>query len=390
MPWNDQSGGSSGNSPGGDKGPKSQGPWGGEPRRPWGAPPSGGPQGPDLEDLMRQWRERFSGGNGGGRGGRKVSGPGGLSWPLIAGLLIAGWVATGVYIVDEGENAVITRLGKYDRTSGPGMHLHLPPPIEARSVINVTGQRTDDIGFTAVSSNGRSIANDNPDESLMITGDRNIVEIHFRVNYNISDALKFRFNVRNPVNTPDEPGAVRQVAESAMREVIGRRQLEAIITTERAAVEQDVQALMQQTLDEYDSGVRVLNVQLLRAAAPAAVIAAFNDVVNANSEAETTINNANRETARIVNEAQGYRESVVRAATGEAQRFNSVYEEYRQSPRVTRDRLYMETMERVLRDADTTIIDQRAGAVPYLPLDGIVRRNRAAPAAAPAPAQGDR
>ena len=370
MPWNDQSSGSGGG----------QGPWGSGPRRPWGQPPRTPPQaGPDLEELMRQWRERFRfGGDGGGRG---PGGRGPISLPLVAALLFAGWLLTGIYFVDEGEQAVITRLGDYDRTTGPGAHWHAPAPIEAARVLNVTGQRTDEIGFTTSNQNRPA---DNPDESLMITGDRNIVEIHFRIYYNIKDVRDFVFNVRDPVGTADQPGAVRQVAESAMREVIGRRQLEQIITTDRAAVELDVETLMQQVLDEYESGVQVLQVELLRAAAPSAVIEAFNDVVNAGQDAETLTNNAERDRARIVNEAQAYRERVVREATGEGERFVAVHAEYRQAPQVTRDRLYIETMERVYQRGNLIILDQRGGAVPYLPLDGMVRRN------APAQTEGAR
>ncbi|MGE0594920.1 MAG: FtsH protease activity modulator HflK [Hyphomonadaceae bacterium] len=366
MPWNDQSGGPSG----GDKG---QGPWGGGPRRPWGQPPRQpqGPSQPDLEDMLRRFRDRMRMGGGSGGGTRTGRGPGGFSWPLIAGVLLVGWLTTGVYVVDEGENAVITTFGDFTATTAPGLHWHMPPPIQARQVVNVTNQRVDEIGFVA---QGERIQ-DNPDESLMITGDRNIVEIHFRIYYNIADVGAFVFNVRDPVQ------ATRQVAESAMREVIGRGQLEQIITTERGAVEQQVEDLMQSTLNSYETGVNVLQVELLSAAAPPAVIEAFNDVVNAGQDAEAARNNAEREAARIVNEAQAYRERVVREATGEAERFNSVYAEYRASPRVTRDRLYLETMERVYRNADTIILDQRAGSVPYLPLDGMVRQNRAQPRA---------
>jgi membrane protease subunit HflK len=313
--------------------------------------------------MLRQFRDRFGmgGGGGGGSGGSRR----GLSWPIIAGVLVVGWLLTGVFSVDEGENGVITTLGDYSYTTGPGLHFHAPAPFQARQVINVTGQRTAEIGFAMRSRE----AVDNPDESLMITGDRNIVEVHFRIYYNIANVMHFAFNVREP------DLAVRAVAESAMREVIGQRQLEPIITTDRAAVELGVSQLMQQTLDEYEAGVQVLRVEILRAVAPQAVSEAFNDVLNARQDAETAVNNANRETARIVNEAQAYRERVVREATGEAERFISVHTEYRQAPQVTRDRLYIETMERVYRNGNTIIMDQRGGAVPYLPLEGMVRRN---------------
>ncbi|MBC7770252.1 MAG: FtsH protease activity modulator HflK [Phycisphaerales bacterium] len=364
MPWNDQSGG--GQQGGG------QGPWGGGPRRPWGQPPRTPqrPQGPDLEDWLRQMRERFNMGGGNGGGGRPGGGRG-ISWPIIAGVLFVGWLMTGIYTVDEGEQAVITRLGDYNRSTGPGIHMHLPAPMEARRVINVTGQRTETIGF-AEDNNGQ--INDIADESLMITGDRNLVQIQFRIYYNIKDAVAFAFNVRDPVGVGNEPGAVRQVAESAMREVIGRGQLEQIITTQRGAVELSVEQLMQATLDEYESGVQVNQVELLVAAAPPLVIEAFNEVVIAGQQASTLVNNAERDTARIINEAQAYRERVVREATGEGQRFIAVHAEYRQAPQVTRDRLYLETMERVYQRGNLIILDQRGGAVPYLPLDGMVRR----------------
>jgi membrane protease subunit HflK len=376
-PWNDQS-----NGPGGQGGGQGGGPWGSGPRRPWGQPPrpQPGSQGPDLEDILRQWRERFRfGGNNGGRGGPSARGG---WWPILTAILVGGWLISGVYFLDEGEQAVVTRLGAYNRTAHPGAHWHLPPPFEARQIFNVTGQRVDEVGCDR---GGRCA---DPEEGLMITGDRNIVDIHFRVYYNISNIYDFAFNVRDPVDSDREAhqGAVRQVAESAMREVIGRRQLETIITTDRAAVEQEVRQLMQAVLDDYRVGVRVNQVQLLNAAAPPAVIEAFNDVINANQDAETAVNNANRDSARIVNEAEAYKGQTIREAQGEAERFSAVYAEYRQAPQVTRDRIYIETMERVYRNGNLIILDQRSGAVPYLPLESMVRR----PAQAQPQAEGTR
>ncbi len=336
---------------------------------------------------MRQWRERFGfGGSGGGSAGG--GGPRrGIPWQVLGAVLLGGWVLSGVYTVNETQQAVITQLGKYSRTTLPGIHWHLPAPFETRQVVDVTSQRTDEIGCVTRGDECVDVA----DESLMITGDRNIVEVHFRISYNISDVEDFIFNVRDPVGQNGEPGAVRQVAESAMREIIGRRQLEPIITTERAAVETDVSTLTQQVLDEYRAGIQVIRVELLSASAPPAVIEAFNDVVNAGQDAEAARNNAERETARIVNAAEAYKEQVVREAAGEAQRFNSVYGEYRQAPQVTRDRLYLETMERVYRTGNLVILDQRGGAVPYLPLDGMIRRDRpAATTAQPQAEQGAR
>jgi membrane protease subunit HflK len=318
--------------------------------------------------LLRQWRERFRMGGAGGGRGRQVS------WPLLLAILIFGWGATGFYTVDEGERGVVTQFGEYNRTTPPGLHWKWPQPIEGLQIYNVTGQRKINIGFR---EQGDNIV-DTADESLMITGDRNLVEVRFSVNYNIRDVFAYSFNIQNPYSSELGDEVVRQVAESAMREVIGRRQLEPIITTDRALVEQDVQELTQRVLDEYESGVQILQVQLLRAAAPQAVIEAFNDVVNAGQDAETARNNANREAATIVNEAQAYRERVIREARGDAQRFLSVYEEYRQAPQVTRDRIYIETMEHVYSAGNLVILDAN-GAVTYLPLESLLRRDPPAP-----------
>jgi membrane protease subunit HflK len=333
--------------------------------------------------MLRRLRERFFGGGGGGNAKKGPTGPGGrgVSWPLVAAIIVLGWLATGFYVVNEGEQAVITRLGRFDRITGPGAHWRLPPPMEGAMTFNVTGQRSDEIGCER--TNNRCA---DPEEGLMLTGDRNIVDVHFRVLYNIANVRDFAFNVRDPVDADrndDNQGAVRQVVESAMREVVGRRQLEQIITTDRGAVEEDVHRLAQQVLNDYQVGVRVLQVQLLTATVPPDVIAAFNDVIIANQDAETATNNANRDSSRLLNTAQAYKEQVVREATGETQRFLSVYNEYRLNPQVTRDRLYLETMERVYASNNLVILDSRGGAVPYLPLD-MLRRNNAAPAAPPA------
>ncbi len=330
--------------------------------------------------MLRQWRERFRMGGGGGGGGSGSGGGGagrGISWRVVAGVLFAGWVLSGVYTVNETQQAVITTFGKYTATTGPGIHWHAPAPIQARQVVGVTEQRTEEIGCTM---SGEVCASDVPDESLMITGDRNIVQVHFRITYNVKDVEDFVFVVRTPVsNSGEEGGAVRQVAESAMREIVGRRQLEPIITTDREEVAQDAKDLAQRILDDYRAGVNLVAVELLSTTVPPEVTEAFNDVVKAGQDAESARNNANREASQIVNDAQGYQGRVVREATGEAQRFTSVYDEYRQAPQVTRDRLYIETMERVYRTGNLMILDQRGGAVPYLPLDNYLRRPQPAP-----------
>jgi membrane protease subunit HflK len=334
-----------------------------------------------LKKLNNRWRGSFGGRRGGGEGGR---GPGPAGFALLGALLVAGWVMSGVYMVDEGEQGVVTRFGSFHRLTGPGLHVHFPAPFETVRVEQVTLQRRLQVGFRD--------GQDRLGESLMLTGDESIVDIDFTVIWSLNDARNYVFNVRQPEEM------VFAVAESAMREVVGQRTLQGIITRDRAAVEEGVRGLMQSTLDMYDSGVQVNQVQLQSATAPAVVIEAFDDVVKASQDAETRINEATRyrnevvpqargEAQRMLQESEGYRERVVREAEGEAERFNLIYAQYRLAPRVTRERLYLETMERVYGGADKIIVDQRAGVTPYLPLD---RLRRPEPAAQPQTPSGAR
>jgi len=383
MPWNDQTGG-----PQDDKGKPGGGPWGSGPRQPWGEPPRrprGPPEGGDLEDLLRRFRERMGGGRfGGGRTGDGEGGGRRFNFIGVGALLLAGlWAASGVYVVDAGEQAVIRQFGRFHEARGSGLHYHMPSPIETRTIVNVEAQRRMEIP--------QNQEGENSTDRLMITGDRNIVDISFVVLWRVSSARDFVFNVDDPEE------AVRTVAESAMREVVGQRALQDVITTDRAAVEGAVETLLQNILNSYESGVLVQSVQLQSAVAPQSVIAAFDDVVRAGQDRQTSINQAIQyrnervprargEAAQEVERANAYRQQVVREANGEAARFTSIYEQYRRAPRVTRERLYLETMERVYRGADTVIIDGRVGVTPYLTLQEL-RRNQtqreSAPAAAP-------
>jgi membrane protease subunit HflK len=382
MPWNDQSNGSGQKPPGGPWGEGPKNPWGGPPRQPT-PPPSN--NGGDLEDMVKRLQDRMKGGPfGGRRGGRGDGdgrGPGAGGLAVLGALLVAGWFASAVYIVDEGEQGVVTRLGAFNRITGPGLHVHLPPPFEDHRVEQVTLQRRLQIG------GGENAGS----QSLMLTGDEAIVDIDFTVIWSLKSAQDYVFNIRNPDET------VQAVAESAMREVVGKRTLEGIITRDRAQVEDGVRTLMQSILDSYKSGVQINQVQLQKASAPATVIEAFDDVVRASQDAETKINEATRyrnevvpqargEAQRMLQEAEGYKERVVREAGGEAERFRLIQEQYRAAPKVTRERLYLETMERVYGGADKTIIDGRTGAVPVLPLDMSRRAQVPAAPAVPAPA----
>lgn len=365
------------NSPWGPKGSGNGGksPWGNGGKKPGPTGSAGGSdRSPDLDNVIEGFKTRVrsggprrpnSGGGGGNGGGSIKIGPfGPLGIALAIGAVLL--VSTSVYTVDQTERALVLRFGDYDRTAGPGLNFKLPSPIET-----VYKQETEIIRKDEIGGNDAS--------SLMLTGDENIVDIDFTVLWRINDLADYYFEVDAPAS------AVRAVAESAMREVIGRNELERIITTERLSITTAVRDLMQQTLDEYKAGVRVVEVQLQKADAPdqGNVVDAFRDVVDAAQERETTINQAiavqndvvpraRGRAAEILQEAQAYRDRVIAEAEGEAERFNLIYEEYRQAPVVTRQRMYLETLEEVYGPAEKIILDEGgSGVVPYLPLDKI-------------------
>ena len=373
MPWKDESGE--------DKPRAAGGPWGSgsggnkNGGSPWNRPggggggggQGGGGGGPDIEEQMRRMQERFrrgvgGRGGGGGNGGRALNfGPYGFLIVLLVGLF--SWLATGVVVVDAGSQASVFRFGKWQANLGPGFHIHLPSPIETHVQVNTESQNQISIG--------RSL-----DQSLMITQDENIVDIQFSVFWKVkTDAPQdYILNVKDPQT------AVAQVAEAVMREVVGKSTRQAVITTERESVQREVQDQIQSLLDAYNAGIDIIDVQMAKSDVPQPVIAAFNDVNVAEQDAERNINEATRDANQVVPRARGeasqilqaaeaYREQVIADASGEAARFLSIYEEYRQAPQVTRERMYLETMERVLSTADKTILDQGSGAVPYLPLE---------------------
>jgi membrane protease subunit HflK len=340
--------------------------------------------------MMRKLQERMRGGGGGGGGGRdpgKAFGASGLF--VLGALLAAGWFASGVFVVDADEQAVVTRFGQLVSVRGPGLYVHLPTPIESHRIEKFTAQRQQTVGFRE--------RQDVPQESLMLTGDEAIVEIDFTVVWQLKDIEDYVFNVRSELDQTGQNDLVHAVAESAMREVVGQTQLDQLISAERVTVEIRARELMQQMLDSYTSGIAVVRVQLQSATAPAAVIEAFNDVDRARQDAITQVNQATQfrnelipkargEAAKMLQDAEGYREQVVRESRGESERFNLIYEQYRRAPRVTRERLYLETMERVYAGADKTIIDGRTGVMPYLPLEQLRRGTTQATAPAPAAA----
>ncbi|HEY6256348.1 MAG TPA: FtsH protease activity modulator HflK [Xanthobacteraceae bacterium] len=400
MPWSNQGGG----------------PWGSGGKGPWGSgPQQSGPTPPDLEEFLRRSQDRLRtvlpGGNLGGRG-----------MIIIAFLVLCGWGLTGVFTVNPDELGIVLRFGHYVWDAKPGLNYHLPYPIETALTPKVTRVNRIDIGMRTVDDLRRgSTSRDVPEESLMLTGDENIVDVDFSVFWLIKPdgAGDYLFNLQQP------EGTVKAVAESAMREVIGHSEITgaavsgpqaaggaagSILTGARGSIETSVQELMQKTLDNYGAGIQITQVQLQKVDPPAQVIDSFRDVQAALSDAERAQNEAQTYANRVVPEARGraaqitqaaeaYKQQTVAEATGQTSRFLKVYDEYKKAPNVTRERMYLETMERLFNGTDKIILDSggQNGVVPYLPLNELTRPQAARPATPPqnppqsaAPAGGNR
>ncbi len=379
MPWNDDSGNGDGpKASGGPWGSGGNGNGGGDGGSPWNRPGGGGGQGGgrgnDLEEQMRKMQERFSRrGGGGGKGGRKGPsfGPGGFL--LLGVVALVSWLATGVVVVDEGERAAVFRFGEYQRNFTPGFHVHLPAPIETHEILPSERQQETQIGG-------------NSGESLMLTGDENIVDVQYRVfwYYDGEKPEDFILKVDHEARGIDGSKLIKAAAESVMREVVGKSTLDAVITTGRGEIADIVKTQLQQLMTDYDAGVNIENVEIQDAQQPGPVRAAFLDVIEAGQEAETKVQEANRYRNGLVNRADGqaqqiledaraYREQVIADSTGQADRFKQILAEYQKAPQVTRERMYLETMEKVLSETDKLILDSDSGAVPYLPLDRVGR-----------------
>ena len=368
MPWSNQSGGGPWGQGGGSGG---GGPWGSGPKSGGG----GGP--PDLEEILRRSQDRL-----------KTIMPGGASFggkglAIIVLFALALWFMTGWYTVKPNEVGINMIFGRYTGSTGEGLRYNLPYPIGQVAKPDVRNRRTIPIGYRS-GAQGQGRARDVLEESLMLTSDENIVDIDFDVQWSVNPAKAqdFVFNLANP------EGTIKAVAESAMREVIGRRQIQNILTTEQSSIASEVKDIVQGTLDAYGAGVVVEVVQMIAVQPPAQVREAFFDVNAAQQDAERVQNEARTfasqvvprargEAAQKVQQAEAYREQSVAEATGQAARFSQVYEEYRKAPAVIRERIFLETMERVLGGMDKIIIDQSgqgSGVVPYLPLNELPRR----------------
>jgi len=369
MPWKNQGGG----------------PWGSGPKGPWGSgPQSVGPRPPDLEDLLRRGQDRLQQLLPGGY----FSGIG-IALILIGALVI--WGLSGFFRVQSEELGVVLRFGKHVRTVQPGLNYHLPYPIETVLLPKALRVSTLSIGLTLIDDPARRgrTKREIPEESLMLTGDENIVDVEFTVLWRIkpNGAADYLFNIQNP------EGTVKAVAESAMREVVGHTNIQPILTGARDATQQAVQELMQKTLDYYGSGIQVQQVQMQSVNPPAQVIEAFNDVQNAKidlerlqNEAQTYANrvvpDARGRAAQIIQVAEGYKQQAIAEAKGQSARFLKVYDEYKKAPDVTRQRIYLETIERILGSSEKLIYDGGGSGqsiVPYLPLSELTPRRPATP-----------
>ena len=370
MAWNQP-----GNQPGSDN------------RDPWGQG-NGKNTPPDLDDLIKDLRKKFSGIFGGG-GGRKSAGGGsrgGMSnlsgKALIVIVLVIGllWAASGFYVVEQGEQGVELQFGRYKQVTEAGLRWHIPFPVESVEIVNVQQIRTVEVGYrTNTRSNQFATV---PQEALMLTKDENIIDIQFAVQYDVKDPRYLLFNVSE--NTDQ---VVRQATESAVREIVGRNTMDFAITGGRAEIVQEAKLLLQVILDRYQTGINVKAVEMQNAQPPSEVKGAFDDAVKAREDevkfkneaqayANDIIPRARGSAARVFQEAEAYRASVVAAAVGEASRFIQVLDEYHKAPGVTRDRLYIDAMEQVLRNSTKLMIDQSAGGnnVMYLPLDQLIRQ----------------
>ena len=341
------------------------------------------------EDDQRQQQRRESGarnggngrgGNGGGLfGGGRGARAGGVSVSVLAGCAVIGWSVSGFYIVPEGQTGVVTTFGAYSKSTMPGLNWHLPAPIQDVELVDVSSVRTAEIGMRGTTDRLR--------EALMLTDDENIVDVQFNVQYRIkpeTGAKDYLFNTRAP------DASVTQAAESAMREVVGRKAMDSVLFESKAEVAEAVRNYMQAMLDRYSTGIEVMSVAIQNAQPPQQVQAAFNDAVKAGQDRERQINlgeaymnavipKAQGTASRLKEEAEGYKARVVETARGDADRFTSVYTEYAKAPQVTRDRIYVDAMRDIYQNVTKVYVDQKSGSnLLYLPLDKIVASTQAA------------
>jgi len=361
-------------------------------RDPWSQRRRGAGGSPDLDQIVRNIQRRLAGlfGGGGGSSGGGVGGGSGstIGIGLILLVGIGLWLLSGTYVVQQGERGVVLRFGKFQEATVGGLHWHLPYPVESVEKVNVDKVSTIEIGYRSDARGGRRKV---PGEALMLSGDENIIDIEFAVQYRIKDASAYLFNVRDP------EGTISQATESAVREVVGQSTLDFALTEGRVSVSRDARKLLQEILDRYNTGIFIVTIETQKAQPPDEVKPAFDDAVKARedeqrlkNEAEAYANDvvprARGAAARLLQEAEAYKASVIARADGDARRFNQIYTEYAKAPAITRERLYIEAIEQVLSSTTKIFIDQKSGNnLLYLPIDRLTGRDTtAAPLPPPA------
>jgi membrane protease subunit HflK len=339
-----------------------------EKKSPWGNPPSDSNY-DNVDNLIKEGKKHFNNFFNHNNNSSKVG--------LLVAFFVLMFVISGFYNVSQEEQAVVLRFGKFTRLANPGLNYHLPMPIEKVITYKVNRIEEEQVGFR---NGGAKVSlKEVPEESLMLTGDENIINIHYTVQWNIKDIKNYIFNIQHPKET------VKSVAESAMREVIGNAPIMAAFE-ERANIESDAKKLIQDILDSYNAGIQITNFSIQDADPPAEVLDAFRDVQTALSDKEREINQAQAyqndiiprargEASKIIQQAEGYKQSVVSLASGEVSRFNAIYDRYKFAKEVTRKRLYLETMESVLQDVEKVILDKsiEKSVLPYLPLSSTIK-----------------
>src|SRR5205085_8945503 len=343
----------------------------------WGKKNNEGP--PDLDEILRKLQQKIAGllgfkprpPSGGGSPGVGAAVGGGLVFIVL--LIVAVWLASGFYIVEEGRRGIVLRLGKYLETTQPGPRWHVPYPIESVEVVNVSGVRTVEVGYRG---NPR---NKQPQEALMLTDDENIVDVQFAIQYTLKSPEEYLFNNRNADDN------VLQAAETAIRETVGKSKMDFVLNQGRSEVASRVKSVMQHILDRYKTGINVTTVNLQNVQAPEQVQASFEDVVRAGQDRERFKNEgqayandvvpkARGVAARLTEEANGYKQSVVSTAQGDASRFRQILTEYEKAPQVTRERMYLDTMQQILSATSKIVVEQKTGQnLLYLPIDKLMQ-----------------
>ena len=332
---------------------------------------------PDLEEVMRSLQEKLGGWFGGGPGGGRNANANKTLGAILAAVPLAVWAVTGIYIVDEGNRGVVTRFGRYVETTMPGPHWRLPAPLESHQIVNVEKQLSIEVGYR---SGARQQAAMVEKEALMLTKDEKIVNVGMSVQYQIKDAFNYLFNLpANPEST------LVQVTESAERGVIGRNDMGFVLTEGRGVIAEEIKAEIQQVLDQYNAGIHIVTVSIKDAQPPEEVQSAFVDAIKAREDEQRLQNEADAyvkqilpkahgAAARLTQEAEAYKLNLIAKAEGEARRFEKLLAEYQKAPEVTRERLYLDTMQEVFEKANTILLDVKGGGnMIYLPIDKLRR-----------------